>query len=633
MAPPVELNRWLRDLRNRPYQFNVRAAGLHAFASRRRNVPIELPLLLTPEGAVGGLLPSLMALEEQLAPSETLFSRIGDRELVERLCASLFAPAVRTFYFHMLPARQVLAKHASAGVPWIDALLVRMAYPLWRRLLNRGLKLDGFDAEEQATAIDRAFSSVERELGPLRFLGGDEPCFRDIVFAVLASPVILPPGHPASIPSPDEVPDAFRSQIELWRSRPAGQLALRVYEHRPAPVEWGKVQADRLTIIQRLSPSAFRKLARVAAAFGPRVLKFRKNAFVSRHQDVLDVLARDGEFLIAPINRDRINGVMGPFILGMDSSRELQDQRAATYGALAAADSTAMTRIVAEEADRLASAAARRFGRIDVVNSYARPAAARAAVSLFGVAGPSEVDLLFATRAVFHETFLNVNGDKAIQERGRKAGGDIARWINLEAERRGGVPSGRGDLIDALLAQVVKGTLPADQVAWITAGLLVGAIDTTATAVANIARELLSDAALRDNVMRDIDDPRRLTGWCWEALRRRPHNPLLLREAAADALIAGKPINAKTRVWALTLAAMQDARAFPDPAGMRPDRPLDLYLHFGAGLHRCSGRQFNARHIPLLVRTLLRHGASRPHDLRFHGPFPDRLIVELERRS
>ena len=70
---------------------------------------------------------------------------------------------------------------------------------------------------------------------------------------------------------------------------------------------------------------------------------------------------------------------------------------------------------------------------------------------------------------------------------------------------------------------------------------------------------------------------------------------------------------------------------FPHPASMRPDRPLDLYLHFGSGLHRCSGRQFNARHIPLLVGTLLRHGASRPHDMRFRGPFPDRLIVQLGR--
>lgn len=631
MAPPVELNRWLRDIRSRPYQFKVRAAGLHALASRRRNVPIELPLQLVPEGAIGGLLPSLLALEEQVAPSETLFGRSGDREFVETLCASLFSPAVRTFYFHMLPHRRVLARYASAGVPWGDALFVRTAYPLWRRILRRGLKLDGFDAEKEAMAIDNAFSSVERELGPRLFLGGDEPGIRDIVFAVLASPVILPPGHPASIPSPGELPETFRSRLEQWRSRPAGQLVLRVYERRPTPLPWGKVPSDRLTIIQRLSPAAFRKLARLAAAFGPRVLRIGKNAFVSRHENVIDVLARDGDFLIGPINEKRIDGVMGPFILGMDGSRELQEQRTATYGALAAADSTIMSRIVAEESDRLASAAAARFGRIDVVNSYARPVAARAAVSLFGVAGPSEPELLSATRAVFHETFLNVTGDKQVQQRGRAAGADIAGWIGQEVARRRGVPSPQGDLIDALLAQVANRTLAPEQVPWITAGLLVGAIDTTATAVANILAELLSDAALRDIVMRDIDDPRRLHGWCWEALRRRPHNPLLMREAAADTLIAGKPINRKTRVWALTLAAMQDARVFPDPAVMRPDRPLDLYLHFGAGLHRCSGRQFNARHIPLLVGTLLRHGASNPHDLRFRGPFPDRLIVQLER--
>ena len=188
--------------------------------------------------------------EGQLAPSETLFRASGDTEFVEKLCASLFSPAVRTFYFHMLPHRQVLARHASAGVPWGDALFVRLGYPLWRRLLQRGLNLDGFDAEEQAMAIDKAFSSVEHELGPGLFLGGEEPGIRDIVFAVLASPVILPPGHPASIPSPGELPEAFRSRLEQWRARPAGQLALRVYEQRPAPLEWGEAQSDRQTIIQ-----------------------------------------------------------------------------------------------------------------------------------------------------------------------------------------------------------------------------------------------------------------------------------------------------------------------------------------------------------------------------------------------
>jgi len=374
-----------------------------------------------------------------------------------------------------------------------------------------------------------------------------------------------------------------------------------------------------------------RGASRLFAAVGPRVLKLGRQAFVPRYDDVQEVLRRDGDFLIAPVNRARIEGVMGPFVLGMDSGPVLHAQREALYGALEAAGIEAAVALAAAEAERLAEASARRFGKIDVVDGYARPVAARAAADLFGVEGPSEADLTRAARAVFHETFLNLGGDKQVQKAGRAAGAEIAQWIEAEVARRKGKVTPRGDFIDRLQERVNAGALPAEQVPWITSGLLVGAIDTTATAVANIVFEAVADPALLAAMTADVDNPRRLIGWCWEALRRRPHNPLVLRAAAGGVSLAGKPIPAGTRVWALTLAAMQDNRAFPDPGRLDAARPLDLYLHFGGGLHRCSGRQLNVRNIPALVAPLLRRKVSGPADLRFRGPFPDRLVVNLER--
>jgi cytochrome P450 len=238
-----------------------------------------------------------------------------------------------------------------------------------------------------------------------------------------------------------------------------------------------------------------------------------------------------------------------------------------------------------------------------------------------------------AARAVFHETFLNLNGDAGVQAAGRAAGAEVAAWIAEAVALRGGCPTPLGDLLDRLLAQVKDKALRAEEVPWIAAGLLVGAIDTTATAVANIVVEAVRDRALLAAMTTDVDDPRRLLGWCLEALRRRPHNPLVLRETAGDTPFAGTTIRARTRVWALTLGAMQDARVFPDPGRLDPARPLDLYLHFGGGLHRCSGRQLNVRNIPALVAPLLRRGVQGPADLRFRGPFPDRLVVKLESRA
>lgn len=632
MAPPVELTRWLLESRSRPHEFAPRAAGLHAFASIRRKQPVELPLILFPEGPVGGLLPSLAALEDRMAARETLFPKAGDREFAWKLGAELFGPAVKTFYASMLPHPRLLAPRATANVPWYDAMIVRLAYPGWRNLMRGGLKLAEFDLEAASKTLDRIFAEVAAELGARDFLHGKAPGIRDVVFAVLASPVILPEGHPASIPKVSELPEPFRSQVERLRATRAGQLCLRTYQRRPAVQDYGRVPGDAPRLAQRLiTPKLVRGGMRLLAAAGPRVLRLGKQAFVSRHDDVQEVLRRDDDFRIAPINAERIEGVMGPFILGMDAGPALHAQREAVYAALDRAGLDAAWALAAAEAERVAEACARRFGAIDVVDGYARPVAARVAADLFGVDGPSEADLTRAARDVFHETFLNIGGDRRVQQIGRGAGAEIAGWIADEVAARKGRLTARGDLIDRLQAQVNAGTLDPREVPWITAGLLVGAIDTTATCVANIVAEAVADPVLLAAMAVDVDSPRRLMGWCWEALRRRPHNPLVRRQTRGPVILAGKSLPSGTIVWALTLAAMQDARAFPDPRRLDAMRPMDRYLHFGGGLHRCSGRQLNIRNIPALVAPLVRRKVSGPAGLRFRGPFPDRLVVKLER--
>ena len=127
-------------------------------------------------------------------------------------------------------------------------------------------------------------------------------------------------------------------------------------------------------------------------------------------------------------------------------------------------------------------------------------------------------------------------------------------------------------------------------------------------------------------------NPRKLLGLCYEALRFRPHNPLVQRQAGPAAVVAGKSVAPGAMVWAMTLSAMHDESAFPRSGIILDDRPLDRYFHFGGGLHRCAGLDANARQIPNLVGALV---ALRPRlvsDLRFDGPFPDELVVALQGR-
>lgn len=377
------------------------------------------------------------------------------------------------------------------------------------------------------------------------------------------------------------------------------------------------------------SPPVLRTAARLIARCGPRRIALGNNVFVFRWADVADVLDRDGDFRIAPVNAGRIEAVSGPFILGMDRSAALFDQREAAYGALRDADKAPVMAMIAAEPDRLLDAAG--SGEIDVVNGYARLVAARVAVALFGIKGPSEADLMRVARALFHETFLNLNGDKAIEATGIAAGKELTRWIAVESQNRRVAGKPGSDMLGRLLEREAAGVITADAVPNILSGFLVGAIDTITTAVANIMTEVLTDRELELSMLRDVDDTRRLRGWCWEVLRRRPHNPLVLREAIAGVSAAGKPVKPGARVFALTLSAMQDGRVFGDPKRLDPGRPPELYMHFGRALHACAGRDINAIQIPALVAALLRHGARRRSAVKFTGPFPDRLMVALRR--
>jgi cytochrome P450 len=162
-------------------------------------------------------------------------------------------------------------------------------------------------------------------------------------------------------------------------------------------------------------------------------------------------------------------------------------------------------------------------------------------------------------------------------------------------------------------------------------GMLVGSIDTTASSVAKIVSMIGRDADLAAAFAADADDDTRLAGWCSEALRRWPHNPILLRQAATDTELAGTEIRAGDRIVAWTQAAMLDASAFPDPAQLRPDRPASAYLHFGAGLHPCAGRAVNAFQIPMLVGALVRRGIKSVGRVQWAGPFPDQLSLRFAR--
>lgn len=365
-----------------------------------------------------------------------------------------------------------------------------------------------------------------------------------------------------------------------------------------------------------------------AAWIGVRVLgrpmRFGQVVIAARRRHVDEALGHDLAFGIAPINAGRIEAVNGgPFVLGRDRSAELTLERRALYSALSAVDMNALEIQAAADADDLLSAAG---GSLDVVGGYARRVAGRTASRLFGISPPDDALFLEVARAVFAHTFLNLGGDKAVEARAVKAGALMQAWFENEIARRRRARSLGSDFMGALLRQ---GLLDDEGVRRTLGGMLVGSIDTTASAVAKIVHVLGRNRRLAAAARADAGDMARMRGWCWEALRRWPHNPLVLRQALVDTTLGGVPVPAGSKVVAWTQAAMQDPAAVPSPHEMRPDRPAGTYLHFGAGLHPCAGRAVNDWQIPMLVGKLMARGVGGAGPIAWAGPFPDRLTVQL----
>jgi len=641
-SPMVELARWLFECDRLTYHEEVHAPILHVIATRARGGGREVPVVVAPEGLWDGARELLNGLDSRSRPGQRLFGESADERadnqvLIDILLDRLQQTVRRLVYFHLLPHKQVLYPIAVDGAPLWERVFVLLLYPIWRRLLARGVDLSPQLVREAPDRIREACDGIEAELDRrrTRFIGGDAPSAVDIVFSALIAPIVLPPQYGAQLPALDALPAELRALAEEIRQRRAGALALETYEvARGAPqLPMPARGSGRPLTSYLLGPVVQRLGARAAAAYG-KIVKFREYRIAVRWSQVEEVLRRDLDFQIAAVNGPRIEEVNGPFILGLDRGGRMTTERPQLYSAVSAINLDEVRTLVAGEAERLLDAAADR-GRVDLVNGYARLVAARTARRIFGIAAPTEMDLMRVIRAIFQHTFLNLGGDEQVAQRAIAASGELRHWFQEELDRRAELGIEIDDVIGRLL--VLRGRNPDalddDGVRRNVVGLLVGSIDTTATTVSQIVATACGDRELLARVRQDVDDPERMRGWCYELLRLWPHNPFLLRHAEHDVTLDDVAIPAGATVIAYTHAAMFDPSRFPDPTRMDPSRSPKLYRHFGGGLHPCSGRAVNDVQIPELVQRIIKRGIVSAERPRFDGPFIDEVIVSFGGRA
>ncbi|MFC7532431.1 cytochrome P450 [Actinoplanes sp. GCM10030250] len=387
-----------------------------------------------------------------------------------------------------------------------------------------------------------------------------------------------------------------------------------------------------------------RAIGRPLRRFKP-ILSVGGIVVVTRYDDVREVLDRDEDFTIAEINSATMDRINGPFVLGMDRSAHYVRERSILQRCVRPQDPDRIRSVVRETAAELL--AARPGGRLDVVRDFARPAAVRLAGEYFGVPGPDPVTMMRWMRALFHEAFLNTGGDRHVRRAARVAAAEFHAYADELIATRLSALSAGAPAPDDFLTRLIRlrddsrTRLSDEGIRRALGGVVVGAVETTSKVTAQAVERLLRHGAAlrraRDAARGgDTDLVRR---YALEAQRFNPLTAALVRHTARDTVLAAgtlreQRIPAGRTVYAALLPAMFDPAAFPDPGDLRGDRPTSRYLSYGHGLHSCFGRYVNDVQVTELLAALLRSKALRPVPgrqgrIRYDGPFPDRLLVEL----
>ena len=289
-------------------------------------------------------------------------------------------------------------------------------------------------------------------------------------------------------------------------------------------------------------------------------------------------------------------------------------------------------------------------GQIEAIDNFCRMVPATLVQTYFGLTGVDRKDLIewsyWNQADLFYNQPFDIISDekrKQITDRHAEAGSKLTRYIAelilrrllaVKAEQARNVLLsgwylarmlarrllGKKDepLADDIVTRMVRSSYPTamdfdiKRLGINAGGLLIGAIETTSQAVAQIIEYLLNhpEWLAKAQVAARRDNPAEFDAIVWEALRFVPISPYLFRQTAQEYTVAkgtdhATTIKVGTYVLSLTQSAMFDRKAFGNPDEFIPGRNWYHYFHFGFGSHECLGRYVGMVMIPEMVRQVL----------------------------
>ena len=365
---------------------------------------------------------------------------------------------------------------------------------------------------------------------------------------------------------------------------------------------------------------------------------------VARWDDITDILDMPLVFTVA-LYRPKMGN---DYLMSHDQDALHYREKSIMQGFLNKDDLPAVRNAIAEAGKRVLDEAR---GEIEACYGYCRTIPAILVRDYFGLTGVDRQDLIRWSYWTQYNTFHNQPFDRLPKDRHdhviaehAKAGKELAEYLaQLIARRLSAIKAepdaaSGDDITGRMLRTHYPDTMDFDltRVAANIGGLLIGAIETTEQAVAQVIQYFIEDPQRLQWIQAEAqqDDTQALDALVWEALRFVPISPYMFRTAAQDYTVGkgtghATTIPKGTHVLLLTQSAMFDNRAYHNPDQFNPDRDRYHNFNFGFGSHDCLGKYVGAQMIPEMVRQVMRRAdlhAVGNIDYK-NGPFPERWVL------